>query len=300
MRKISVERRVERKRSGIGVQGVVAAGVVVDRRVSEPGDELVGIAHPLGRSERVACAVAVVLVKGLEVVVVDPLFVREQGTERGKLGVDRVRGDGVKGTHIHQVGHLFTRQSDPGQVLLKALANRGHKGGGEVGFNVVGQFAVLEGGAGAGVEGVVGGAGLGDDHVDLGRRLTRLGARILDLGALETLNELPSRGNHAARVRGSDERDNVLGERLVSLVELDARVDQLLLPKGSQIVGTQAVVVRLEERVLPLEGGRILLDLLDQGSVLLTLGRGRIPGSVAGENLRKGDPTSSRDLRGDG
>lgn len=63
---ISVESAIQWEGCGVGVEGAVDGGFVVDGLAGEAGDELVGEADALGRAEGVAVAVAVVFVQGLE------------------------------------------------------------------------------------------------------------------------------------------------------------------------------------------------------------------------------------------
>ena len=56
------------------------------------------------------------------------------------------------------------------------------------------------------------------------------------------------------------------------MVELDARVDHLLLTKLRELIGTQCVFVIGQESIVPGEFLHIGLELLDHGFVQLGLG----------------------------
>ena len=61
MAKVGVQRAVQRERRGIGVEGTIRGGRVVDGLPRETGNELVGETDALTRTQRVAWAGAVVL-----------------------------------------------------------------------------------------------------------------------------------------------------------------------------------------------------------------------------------------------
>ena len=66
---------------------------------------------------------------------------------------------------------------------------------------------------------------------------------------METLSPVPRGLYDSVLAGGADERGNVFGERLVSFVVLDSRVDHLLLAENGELVRTQDVIVVLDERV---------------------------------------------------
>jgi len=75
MTEVCVQGAVERESSWVSIKGAVDGGFVADGLAGEAGDELVGEADALGWTERVAEAVAVVLVESL--VVVSAVNIRE-------------------------------------------------------------------------------------------------------------------------------------------------------------------------------------------------------------------------------
>lgn len=106
---------------------------------------------------------------------------------------------------------------------------------------------------------------------------------------LKALTEFLPRRNNPRRPRRPHKWHSIPREVLVPLIKLYSRVNQLTLPKPRQIIRAHVILVRPQKLILARQRRCILFDSRDQIRVYRSLGRSRVPRSMAREHLCKGD-----------
>ena len=86
----------------------------------------------------------------------------------------------------------------------------------------------------------------------------------------------------------------MLGQALVAVVKLDARIDHLLLAEEGQVVGTKCIRVTGQKRINSSESSHIGLDIGDESPVRFRLARSWVTCPMAREHLSKSQVTALR------
>ena len=304
MGKVGIQFSVKRKSGAVPIEGRVGAGVVFHRGGCHSRNEFIDVADSLGWAEGVAGPVAVEFPEGLVVIVVVPFGLGEEVAEGGDEGAGGGwlvwRGDGGEGAEVHEGDYVGCGEVEAGEVGLEAGEDGRREGFCVGGLGVGGYGGVVvvwgfEGGAEAVFHGVVGGVVFGDGEDGVGEGVWDFGEAVLDQGGVVALGEFLGGFDYPILVGRTDEGGVVPGEVLVAVVEVDARVDHLLLAEGGELVGAEGVFVRFDELVAWGVGGDIALDFPDEGLVEDGFAHGGISSPVTGEDLGRDYPATVRD-----
>lgn len=198
------------------------------------------------------------------IIVLMPLSLAEQRAERADGS--GVQSDSVERTEIHHVDRLNGRQVRTRQIDVQAIADGHRKDVGPLllrGVRDATKPTFFKVGADLMVQRVVQTQVLGDlqDLIRIRSVTSRPGTSVHLLRRVVALRPVPGRLDHTSLTRRAKERSVFGRQGLVTLVELDARVDHLLLAELREFVGAQSVLVVGEESIFAGESWDVGLEL---------------------------------------